>query len=69
METLSSNAQKVLSHLTEDDVLSLAKDLICIPSPTESEKDVATYLFNLLKKVHTHACLLLWLFGKIAVGA
>src|ERR1700733_973154 len=50
MNGLEPAARKVLAHLTDDDILSIAKDLIRIPSPTESESEVAHYIFNLLKK-------------------
>ncbi len=43
-------AQKVLAHLDEDEVLSVAKDLIRIPSPTESESECAIYIHKILKK-------------------
>lgn len=45
-----NDVEKVLAHLKDENVLSLAKDLIRIPSPTEAEKDVAEFLFNLFKK-------------------
>ncbi|HEU0117077.1 MAG TPA: M20/M25/M40 family metallo-hydrolase [Alphaproteobacteria bacterium] len=45
-----SVTDKVLSLLTDQKVLTLAQDLIRIPSPTESERDVAVYIHDLLKK-------------------
>src|SRR5258706_13734898 len=39
----------LLSYLLEDEVLTLAKRLIEIPSPTEFEKEVALFLHALLK--------------------
>lgn len=47
---LGPQALKVLSHLSDDEVLRIAQDLIRIPSPTESEKDVAIYIHDLLSK-------------------
>jgi len=41
---------QVLSFVSDDMVLALAKDLIRIPSPTESERAVAEYIFELLSK-------------------
>lgn len=40
----------VLAHLGEAEIVSIAKDLIRIPSPTESEQEVAAYVFALLQK-------------------
>jgi acetylornithine deacetylase len=42
--------ESVLSCLIDEEVLSLAKKLIEIPSPTESEREVADFLFGLLQR-------------------
>jgi acetylornithine deacetylase len=47
---LSRAITRVLSHIDGDEVLSLAKSLIRIPSPTEGEKEVAQFLQSLLAK-------------------
>ena len=43
-------AEQLLSHIEEEAVVSLAKDLIRIPSPTENERKVADYIFDLLTR-------------------
>ena len=50
-------ANQLLSLIEEDAVISLAKDLIRIPSPTEDEKLVADYISTLLRKEHFEVAL------------
>ena len=50
MNDLNPAAREMLAFLDEDEVLSIAKELIRIPSPTESEQEVAAYIFALLRK-------------------
>lgn len=47
---MSTVEDYVLSFVSDESVLALAKDLIRIPSPTESESAVAQYIFDLLTK-------------------
>jgi acetylornithine deacetylase len=50
METLDPAAREVLACLREEELLDLAKDLVRIPSPTESEQEVARFLQALLAR-------------------
>ncbi len=49
METLVPEKEKVLSYVNEENVVELAKNVIKIPSPTESENDMATFLEKYMK--------------------
>ncbi len=44
METLAPEKEKVLSYVSEENLVKLAKNVISIPSPTEGETDMAIFL-------------------------
>ena len=44
METLVPEKERILSYVSEENVVELAKNVIRIPSPTESENDMAIFL-------------------------
>ncbi len=50
MKSHSPASRDVLAFLGQDQVLAIAQDLIRIPSPTESEREVASHIAGLLRR-------------------
>ena len=50
MSSSSQATRNVLDCLTQDEVLAIAQDLVRIPSPTESEREVAAHIAALLRR-------------------